>query len=51
MILGCLLLLLILNRYGFETKVTRLQRPSPAAVATAGMVAGKITENLASVLL
>jgi hypothetical protein len=32
MILGCILLLLILNRYGFSTKVTSLGT-SPAAVA------------------
>ena len=32
MIFGCILLLLILNRYGFSTKVTSLMAP-PAAVA------------------
>jgi hypothetical protein len=32
MIFGCILLLLILNRYGFSTKVTSLMAP-PGAVA------------------
>jgi hypothetical protein len=31
MILGCLLLLLILNRYGFSTKVSALTPPSTSA--------------------
>jgi hypothetical protein len=35
MILGCLLLLLVLNRYGFQTKVSALAPAPGAAVALA----------------
>jgi hypothetical protein len=33
MILGCLLLILVLNQYGFSTKVSALSTASPSAVA------------------
>jgi hypothetical protein len=33
MILGCLLLLLVLNRYGFQTKVSALTPAPKSAVA------------------
>jgi hypothetical protein len=35
MVLGCLLLVLVLNRYGFSTKVSAVTRPSNPAVAFA----------------
>lgn len=34
MILGCLLLILILNRYGFSTKAAMLNGPAPTAIAS-----------------
>jgi hypothetical protein len=39
MVLGCILLLLILNRYEFKTKVSALTRPQPAARALAHVAA------------
>jgi len=33
MILGCLLLVFVLNRYEFKTKVSRNQAPADAALA------------------
>jgi hypothetical protein len=44
MILGCLLLVLVLNQYGFSTKVSALPRHTPSTLAladTAGIF-GKI---------
>jgi hypothetical protein len=34
MVLGCLLLILILNRYGFSTKATVLNPPARTAIAS-----------------
>jgi len=39
MLLGCLLLLLILNRYGFSTKVSALTPSSTARVLAANTAA------------
>ena len=33
MVLGCLLLILVLNRYGFSTKVSARSAPAPALAA------------------
>jgi hypothetical protein len=48
MILGCLLLVLVLNRYEFKTKVSALQAPRPAVslVASAGIPEILSTERL-----
>jgi hypothetical protein len=35
MIIGCILLVLILNQYGFQTKVSALTAPSPGSGSTA----------------
>jgi len=35
MILGCLLLIIVLNRYGFSTKVSAVTSPPRSAVALA----------------
>jgi hypothetical protein len=44
MILGCLLLILVLNQYGFSTKVSALTTSPPSAVALTAATAplGKI---------
>jgi hypothetical protein len=42
MALGCLLLLLVLNRYGFSTKVSAINATPTAAVALATGHLGKI---------
>jgi len=48
MILGCLLLLLILNRYGFSTKVSALTptTATPRAVASNSAPVNFFTEHL-----
>jgi len=49
MILGCLLLLLILNRYEFKTKVSAMT--TPVATAQAALASLQISENLVGVRL
>jgi len=49
MLLGCILLLLILNRYEFKTKVATLT--APAATARVALVANHVPENSVSVRL
>jgi hypothetical protein len=45
MILGCILLLIILNRYEFKTSVSMLRPATP--IATALALAGNAEKNLA----
>jgi hypothetical protein len=47
MVLGCLLLLLVLNRYGFSTKVSA--RPTTPAASVA--LADRATEKIGTVRL
>ncbi|MGE3818937.1 MAG: hypothetical protein AB7I30_05835 [Isosphaeraceae bacterium] len=42
MLIGCLLLLLIWNRYGFSTKATASRPSTPASIALANGEFGKI---------
>jgi len=46
MILGCLLLVLILNRYGFSTKVSALTPAAPVQVAMSASPFEFFTERL-----
>ena len=46
MILGCLLMLLILNRYEFKTKVSALTPRPPAALAVASRTLAENTVTL-----
>jgi len=49
MIIGCLLLIIVLNRYGFSTEVSAVTSPPASAVALA--VTTDISEKIRTVRL